>query len=233
MRKEIRRNGVFMKRCNQCKVQVADYKMICPLCQTALETISEEKREPMYPEIKFDVHKYHIITRIFMFLSVVLGGVLIVLNYMTYDGIWWAFISTGIIIYAWLTLLFSIQHNTNPAAKILVQILAAQGLCLLADFVLGYRGWSVNFAIPVIILIANGAMLVLMIVNFMNWQSYILFQIEYVVFSLISVALYFMGVVTKPKFTFLAVGSSILILAGTMIFGDKKAKNELKRRFHL
>lgn len=225
--------GYIMKRCNQCKIEVSDYEIVCPLCQTALEELQAEKQSPKYPVIEFDLHKFHIITRLFLFLSIIFGAAIVLFNYLTFHGSWWSVICIGVMIYAWITILFSIQHNTNPAAKILVQTLAAQFFCVIIDFVLGYQGWSVNYAIPGIILIANGSMLILMIVNFMSWQSYILFQIEYVVFSLILVILYFIGIIQKPLLTFLAIGSSVIILTGTMIFGDKKAKNELKRRFHL
>lgn len=222
-----------MKKCKQCSVWIADDETVCPLCQTVLENCEGPVREAMYPVIEFNAHKYNLITRLILFLSVVLGMALIGVNLFTYDGVWWSFISTGMMVYLWITMLFSIEHHTNPAAKILVQTLAAQLLCLLADIVLGYRGWSVNYAVPAIVLVANGSTLVLQIINFVNWQSYILFQIEYVGFSLILAILYLAGIITRPLLAFAAVFVSILIFAGTMIFGDRKAKNEMKRRFHI
>lgn len=224
-----------MKKCNYCNVEAADGEQICPLCQISLDTNQEKEEieDTMYPEIEFNIHKFNIITRLFLFLSIVLGIVLIQVNYLTYDGVWWSAVSTGVLVYFWLTILYSIRHNTNAAAKILVQSLAAQALCLICDFVWGYRGWSVNYAIPAIILAANGSTLILLIVNFMNWQSYILFQLEYVFYCIVLVILFFAGVITNPIMTFAASGVSVLILIGIMIFGDRKAKNELKRRFHI
>lgn len=222
-----------MKKCNYCQVEVADFEMVCPLCRTALEVVEKEPCEPTYPVIRFDTKKFHLLMNSFLFLAVALGLTLIVVNVFTFHGLWWSFISTGVIIYACVTLLFSVQHNTNPAAKILVQTLLAQVLAVLIDVVIGYQGWSVNYAVPGILLLADASMLVLMIVNFMNWQSYILFQIEYVLFSLIPVVLAVCGVITRPLLTVTALVCSVLILAGTMIFGDRKAKNELIRRFHI
>lgn len=222
-----------MKRCNQCKVMIADNETVCPLCQTVLEIMDETGREQMYPVIEFNAHKYSLLTRLILFMSVVLGMILIGINVLTYDGIWWSFISTGVMAYLWITILFSVARQNNPASKILVQTLAAMVLCLLADFVLGYRGWSVNYALPAIVLVANGATLLLQLVNFMNWQSYLLFQMEYVVFSMALGILYGVGVITRPLLAFTAIFMSILIFAGTMIFGDRKAKSEIKRRFHI
>ncbi len=187
----------------------------------------------MYPQIEFNVHKFNIILRLFFFLSVLISAVLLLVNFLTYMGIWWAFIGIGAIIYVWITIKYSILNNTNSAMKIVVQTLGAQALTVLIDWSIGYKGWSVDYAIPSIFLVADLAVLILMAVNFMNWQSYIMFQILFVLFSLIPVIFYIRGTITHPLLTFLAAGSSLLILIGTMIFGDRSAKNELKRRFHI
>lgn len=223
-----------MKWCNQCHIEVAESESVCPLCGTVPESDGKgEHKPPLYPQIVFDVHKYHIFIRLFMFISVVTGIVLLVVNLINYHGFFWSGIVLAAILYAIITLTYSIQRNVNPAAKIMVQTLAAEFLVVWIDYLIGYEGWSVNYAVPGILLVAECSMLVLQIVNFMNWQSYILFQIEYVVLSAIPVAFYFFHIVTEPFMTFLALGSSVIIFAGTMIFGDRKAKNELIRRFHI
>jgi len=188
---------------------------------------------PLYPKIEFDMHHYHILIRLFFFLSVVTGGVLLVVNLSHYHGFFWSGIVIAAILYAIMTVVYSIQRNTNPAAKIMVQTLAAELFVIWIDYLIGYEGWSVNYAVPGILMVAESAMLVLQIVNFMNWQSYILFQIEYIILSIIPVGLWFAHIVTRPIMTFLTLGFSVLIFVLTMIFGDKKAKEELIRRFHI
>ncbi len=186
-----------------------------------------------YPERVQDEKRYHMWTKGYFLVSVILGIMLIGINILTYRGILWSLISTGAIVYFLLTMRFSVHHNTNPAAKIMVQTLAAQVLCLLADLDLGYQGWSVNYAIPAFLLLANGLNLILMVRNYMSWQSYLLFQIEYVVLGLIPLGLWLGGVITSPLLTLAALGSSVLILGISLCLGDKKAKAELKRRFHV
>ncbi len=226
--------GYIMKRCNQCHLEIAESEQICPLCRTVLESDGKgEHTLPLYPPIIFDVHKYHIFIRLFIFISVVTGMLLLIVNLMNYHGFFWSGIVLAAILYAIITLQYSIQRNTNPAAKIMVQTLAAEFLVVWIDYLTGYEAWSVNYAVPGILLVAECSMLVLQIVNFMNWQSYILFQIEYVILSAIPVGLYFFHIVTEPFMTFLALLGSVVIFAGTMIFGDRKAKDELIRRFHI
>ncbi len=228
-----------MKRCNQCHIELAENELICPLCRTVPESNQEKlnqkekEKPPLYPPIALTMHQYHIFIRLFLFISIVTGVVLLAVNLMNYHGFFWSGIVIAVILYAIITLLYSIQRNRNMAAKIMVQTLAAELLVVWIDYLIGYEGWSVNYAVPGILLVAECSMLVLQIVNFMNWQSYILFQIEYVILSAIPVGLYFFQIVTEPLMTFLALGGSILIFTGTMIFGDRKAKDELIRRFHI
>ena len=54
-----------------------------------------------------------------------------------------------------------------------------------------------------------------------------------IILSLIPVVLYFMNVENNPYMAFLPVAVSFLLFLGTMIIGDRRARIELKRRFHL
>lgn len=222
-----------MKKCNKCNVLINENIKICPLCQGGLEEVSNEIKPPMYPKVEFDVQKFKLLIKVCLFISIVLTVGLITINIATYDGTWWALICVGAVTYFWILVRYSIQNNANYASKILVQTISAMGLCLLIDWVIGYSGWSVNYAIPSMVLIAYGAIIILMIVNFMNWQSYLLFQITLVVFSFILLVLHFMHIVTHPIATYVTLGITLITFIGTIVFGDKKAKTELIRRFHI
>lgn len=193
----------------------------------------EEPGRIPYPKHPGDEKRFQIWTKSYFVASILLGGFLTLLNLFTYRGVPWSLVSTGAILYFLFTMRFSVHHNTNPAAKILVQTLAAQVLCLLADASLGYSGWSVNYAVPALLLLANGMNLILTAVNHMSWQSYLLFQIEYVVLGLLPLLLWVFGVITRPALTVAALLSSVGILGVSLLLGDKKAKAELKRRFHM
>lgn len=222
-----------MKKCNNCNIEIFEEISVCPLCQHGLENVSQEKKRGMYPKIEFNNHKFIMLLRLFNFMSIILATGLITINVATYNGGWWSVICVGAITYFWITVRYSIQNNTNYAAKILIQTIGGMGLCLLIDIVNGYQGWSINYVIPAIILVAYLAIVILMIVNFMNWQSYILFQITLVVFSIILMGLHLLNIITKPILSYVTLGITLVIFIGTIVFGDKKAKTELIRRFHI
>ena len=186
-----------------------------------------------YPEHLSREPGYYMWTTGYFMASLVLGLVLVLLNIASYQGVPWSLAGMGAIAYFLFTMRFSVHHNANPALKIMAQTLGAQVFCLLADWATGYSGWSVNYVVPALLLLANGMNLILMAVNYMSWQSYLLFQIEYVVLGLLPLTMWLLGVITSPFLTVTALLSSLVLLGASFLRGDKKAKAELKRRFHV
>lgn len=221
-----------MKICKRCNVKIHEDTDICPLCRTVLTDIGGGTPRRTYPDIEVNPHKYNIIKRMFLFISVLSGVTTAVTNYLTYNGVIWSAISIAAIIYFWIILSYSIKRNANIASKILVQVLGVSGLTVIMDIAVGYSGWSVNHVIPEIIILANISVLILVIVNRMYWHTYVLNQIVIAVFGLIPGVLYLCGLIQVLLPTVFATATSFTVLVGTMIFGDKTIKSELKRRLH-
>lgn len=221
-----------MKICKRCKVKIHEATDICPLCRTVLTDMGGELPERTYPDIEVNPHKYDVIKRMFLFISILSGVTTAVTNYLTYNGVVWSAISIGAIIYFWIILSYSIRRNANIASKILVQVLCLSGLTVVMDNAVGYTGWSVNHVIPEIIILANISVLILVMVNRMHWYTYVLNQLVIAFFGLIPGVLYLCGLIKIPLPAILATATSFTVLVGTMIFGDKTIKSELKRRLH-
>lgn len=222
-----------MKICKRCNVKINETIQICPLCRTVLTDIGGETAEHAFPIIKSDPHKYNIVKRIIIFLSVLVGVITAVTNYITYNGVVWSAISIGVIIYFWIIIPYYIKRNINLASKTLAQVMCLSALTVIMDYSIGYSGWSVNHVIPEIIILANISVLILVIINRMYWQTYVLNQIIIAFIGLIPGVLYLCGLIEIPLPTIFATGTSFTVLLGTIIFGDKSIKSELIRRFHI
>lgn len=197
------------------------------------ETEQKEERPGMYPDVKAAVRKLNFVVQLYTFLAIVVEAGLIVINYMTFRHIWWSAISGIAILYFYITLRYSIQKNSGYLRIILTQIICAVLLSVVVDWIVGYRGWSVNFVVPSAILLIDLAVIILMIVNQANWQSYILLQLLTVICSIVTLILWKTGIIVYPVVAFVAAAVSFVLFVGTLIFGDRRAKNELKRRFHV
>lgn len=214
-------------------VKIRDDSDICPLCRSVLTNIDGEVFDKTYPTIEVSAHKYNIIKRIFMFVSILSAVGSVVTNYLTYNGVIWSAITIAAIIYFWIIMTYSIKHNRNIASQILVQLLCVSILTVIMDNAIGYIGWSVNHVIPEIMILANVAVLILVFINRMYWHAYVLNQIVIAVCGLIPGALFLFGLIKTPLPTILATATSFIVLVAMIIFGDKTIKSELKRRFHL
>ncbi len=222
-----------MRECRNCKVEILDNTAVCPLCNSVLEISGPEQEWDAYPDVKAVVRKLSFIVRLYSFLAIVSETALVAVNYLYFHGIWWSAITGICISYFYLTLKYSLQKNKGYQAVIVVQVVGAVLLVIAADYIIGYRGWSVNYVLPGAILLLDGTIGTLMIVNASNWQSYLLMQILTVVASIACILLWYFGILTKPFLAFTALAGSLCMFLGTLIFGDRKAKAELKRRFHV
>lgn len=230
----------MMNRCKTCDVIILDNTYVCPLCSSVLEVEHKEHKEKdgeirpgMYPNVRTVTRNLNFIIKLYLFLAIVLEAVLIIINYITYHGFRWSAISGIAILYFYMTLRYSVQKNSGAKGVLFVQVIGAVIVTVFIDFIIGYRGWSLDFVLPSAILLMDVAIIILMLVNIENWQSYILLQILNVVFSIAILILWKTGITHFPILTFIAAGLSSVFFIGTMIFGDRKAKNELKRRFHV
>ena len=82
-------------------------------------------------------------------------------------------------------------------------------------------------------MLLDAGIVLLMIINSRNWQSYLMFQLFGIVCSLIPLLLIALHIVTHPGLSELAFGISVFLFLGTLIIGDRRARLELKRRFHV
>ncbi len=190
-------------------------------------------RSVMYPDVEPAMKRLKFIIKLFVFLSVIVECILVLINYLTYNGVKWSIICGGALFYLCFTLIYTFQRNTGHRKKMIAQMVGAMILVYVIDYVLGYHGWSVNYAIPAGIILLDVAVLVLMLVNYSNWQSYIMVQFVILFISIIFVIFIPLRVVEHPVLTIIAASITLVLLVGTLLFGDKKAMSEITKRFRV
>lgn len=220
-----------MSRCRNCNIEILDETERCPLCHSVLEQTVEV--ENMYPNVRVMTRKLMVISKIYLFCAILTEAILVSINLLTDSKILWSAITGLGLLYVYMLLRFAILGKSGYKSKIIVLTLMAVLILVAIDFVTGYRGWSVDFAIPSSILLVDVGIIFLMIWNHRNWQSYMMWQIFMIICSLIPVILFVMGVETRPYMAFLPLAASVFLFLGTLIIGDRRARVELRRRFHI
>jgi len=228
----LKQMGCIMSRCKMCKVEILDKTDKCPLCNHVLEG-DATKNENLYPNARIARKKYQMLENMFLFASIVLWIVLLIIDYITNPEYMWSFTVALVIIYANVLLRLTILGKSSYMAKIIWTIIIGMAFLIEADFLTGNNGWGVNFAMPTALLIWDIAIVILMLfVNRRNWQSYIIDQLTALLASVVMLVLMLMKVITFPYYAFGVQVITILLFIGTLILGDRKAREELKRRFH-
>ena len=158
-----------------------------------------------------------------------------IVNAATYRwlGKWWSVLSIAGIAYAAMTVRFSILRHSSLAGRLVRQSLGACVLLALIDWFCGYGGWAFNYAIPCVLLFNVVAVGGLIALNRLNWQVHFMYQIVITLFTMIPLALWWAGLVTKPFLSLFTAGTAFLLLAVTGAVGSRSVKRELGRRFHI
>ena len=161
-----------MSKCRNCNVEISDETERCPLCGSVLEHTGDV--ENMYPDVRVHTRKMTLISKIYLFCALLAEVLLIYINIVTESQIAWSAITGLAFFYGYMLIRFAILGKTGYRAKITVLTLMAILVVIAIDFVVGYRGWSVNYAIPAAIILVDVGIIICMIVNRRNWQSYMM-----------------------------------------------------------
>ena len=222
-----------MSKCLNCGVELLDSTNVCPLCK-CIAAGEVGTGSPTYPyAAEKGQKKMQRALNIYTFAAIVAEGILVAANIFTNHSVWWSVMTAAFFVYGFVTLKFSIQKNSSYRFKMMLQSLLAISVLILIDVLVGFHGWSLNYVLPAAFILIDAAIVVLMIVNHRDWQSYMPMQILIIVLSIIPFILRRFGISEDTYVSTISFVIAILVFAGTLIIGGKRARNELYRRFHV
>lgn len=223
-----------MNKCMHCGVRILDDTDVCPLCHCVLQEEDGQPAIESYPDIRLKARKLELAGRIALFLAIVLGTLAIIINYTHPTSVWWSAIVVGGLADMMLILFFIVENKrAGYRSKALLGVACIAAYMVLIDYVFGFTHWSLDYAVPAALLVIDIMIVIVMFVNMRNWQSYLLFQIFMILCSGVCVILSLTGVIRRPLMSYAAFGLSCAMFLAAFIIGGRRARNELKRRFHV
>ncbi len=235
-----------MKYCKKCALQVNTKQSHCPLCTADLfdtdevccienESADSSEGEPedeLYPT-NYEIIKYDLTFRVFLFLSVLAVGVCVLINILAYDGMLWSLIVTGGIGFAWAAVGYPIMARKNIGHHIMVDAVSLCLFFIMAQFVTKTTGWSLDYVIPFMFIASTTIISFIIIIKRMKWREYALYQFITIILGLLPVISVIAGLVESIWPSIVSAFYSFITFIGMFIFADKKYKNELIKRFHI
>lgn len=186
----------------------------------------------LYPQ-KLNRKKGESIIKTLVGSTVVVGLLLILINYITTPTIHWSYIANAGMIYTWITVLYAVNRHTNIAGYVLLQAIAISILTWFIDLNSGAKGWSINFVIPCIIIVANITMFVLTIVSHRKYIRYAIYQLLICLFSLMPLVFIVENLVFNKIMSIAALIVSVINLIVTIVLCKADVKAEMIRKFHV
>ena len=186
----------------------------------------------IYPQ-KLNSRKSNLIVKLGLSISLIVAIMLFVINRFTTPHIPWAAIANAGIIYIWIVLFYSIRKRINIAGHVLLQTIAFFLFTAYIDYELGFKGWSLNIVLPILVIISNIAMLVLTIASHKQFIKYAIYQLIIVCFSIIPIIFITENIVQNKVLSIVAISISVLDLLVSLVWCTRDVKEAVVRKFHM
>lgn len=227
-----------MKHCRKCALTVNTTYDYCPLCVSQLTNEQNElsredtvTAEDIYPSYKEEI-KYNFALRLTVFVSIVGASASLLINLLFYEGMLWSLLVAGGIGFFWAALIYPIAVRKNIGHHITIDAVAACIFFVVAQFVIGTKGWSLDYVVPFLFIAATTFISLVILIRRMKWREYATYQFITIILGALPIISVIAQLVTTAWPSIVSAFYSFVTLIGMLIFADKKYKNELIKRFH-
>ncbi len=220
-----------MRYCEKCGVRVMGSAPRCPLCQGLL-TGGAAKEEDVYPKIPF-AEKPHRLLRLLALGSVTAAVLCAAVLFCLPRYSVAALAGMAGLISGWLAVGLAVKKRGKPLKAVFWQACVLSALALAWDYGTGWRGWSLDFVLPIMYICTMLAMAVTAGVLRLGPADYLVYLVMNILLGLIPLALLLAGALRVVYPAVACAGVSVILLAVLILFQGPALKGELLRRLHL
>lgn len=221
-----------MQNCNYCNIKIKGEHVVCPLCSGILEEKGDSK-EDVFPYIPTIYQEFNLFIRILILISIIVVVASFAINMIfTRDSRWSLLVAAGILC-MWISLFFIIRKKNNIAKTILWQVGIISILSVIWDKSIGWIGWSIDYVIPAVCVLAMIVMAVGAKILKIGARDLIIYLFIDAVFGFIPVIFIIFGWLNVSFPSVICVAASIISLSALILFEGDNIKNELKKRMHI
>jgi len=133
----------------------------------------------------------------------------------------------------WITVGIAVKKRGKPLKAVFWQVCVLSVLALAWDFGTGCRGWSVDFALPILYTCTMLAMALIARILHLHASDYLLYLVLNILLGLVPLLLLLCGVLRVLYPAVISAAVSTIFLAALILFEGPALKGELMRRLHL
>ena len=232
----------IVSRCPKCNIILYNQSDTCPLCHCVVSELEGEEKESAvklfggdapYPDVQGKRRRIRSALNIMLIIFIIAEIIMIQINDMTSVSYPWSLITGVSLLYIYLSLIYWLYYDAGSASKVALQLTITMLFLFSIDYFNGMTGWSLQWAIPGLILLGDLIVAVLMLVNRSRWQSYLLLLLYLAICSFVTIVLYMIGHINTMILAGISEAVTCLYLVSMILLGGRKAEREIKRRFHI
>lgn len=221
-----------MKYCRHCKVDIREDRDRCTLCENILEEESKGESEEVFPQIP-PFYESRLALKIMIFISIVAIVVSFGIDMIFPSDINWPMLFMFAVISIWGGLVIIIQKRYHIPKKILWQVIIISILAVFWDYQTGWRGWSLDYVIPIACVSAMIIMYITAKIMNLSIRNYITYAFLDGIFGIIPILFIIFDLVDVVYPSIISIGFSIISLSAIFIFQGKAIKTEMNKRMHI
>ncbi len=202
----------------------------CPLCQGRLTGC--DTPEP-FPVVKTIYRQFEIFFKWLLFGTLTAAITCVAINLMLPEaGFWSLFALLGLGCF-WLVMYLAIKRKGSIARYIANQAIIAALGSVVWDVAIGWRGWSLDYAVPAAFMAAMLAITVVARVLRSAADEYITLLVAIGFGGLIPLIFYSTGILGVIIPSIICAACSLILFVGLLVFEGKAMHDELSKRLHL
>ncbi|AUS96985.1 hypothetical protein CDQ84_02470 [Clostridium thermosuccinogenes] len=222
-----------MKYCDHCQVHLRGNRDVCPLCGNMLPEGSEGSlQEEICPVIP-PSYESHLAVKIMVFISIVATVASFAVYIIFPTDINWPILVLLGILSMWVSLVVVIRKRHNMPKNIMWQVTIVSALSVVWDWKTGWRGWSLEFFIPIACVTAMLVMYVTAKIMKLSVRDYIAYALLNGLFGIIPGLFILLDWIKVYHASIACIALSIIFISAIFIFQGENIKAELKKRMHI
>ena len=185
-----------------------------------------------YPNVVIRQKKYAVVLRALVFAALLVSSLsLLIDHYFNHAFSWSLTVLESLLFMAWMLYLF--YKDLGYMRRIFGGVFGGLVCFFFIDLQYGLFQWSFSYSYPIAVLLIELSLLILMLVNRRNWESYLIVQILMLPLGFLSMVFYWLGLAEEELLSEIALLFPVLVFLGTLLLGGRRALAELRRRFHI
>ncbi len=221
--------------CPLCGCAIRGYKARCPLDNEPLQFPADarcDQARDVFPAAEQKTNRTLLI-KLFAFISIAAMVISFILDFTLELPLNLPLMTLLGIVSTWTSVGAVVVRRRQFSKIVSWQVTILTLLVLAWDWMLGWQGWSLNYAIPIILLAAQATLYILARALHLESGDYLIYLLLCALLGLLPLLFLVFGWVSVQLPSVICVGVSLLMIAGAFIFQGDVIKHELAKRLHI